>query len=50
MVVWDMDTGKALYGSPVGTNGVEEIHFFNKSDDKLLAVLAKGLQILTIDK
>lgn len=44
MVVWDMETGKALYGSPVGNqSGVEEVKFFNKSDDKLVAVLNKGI-------
>lgn len=49
MVVWDVESGKALYGQP-NRDPVNEIKFFNKSDDKLIAVLNNGVQILTVDK
>ena len=50
VIIWDINTGKALYGSPLTTNTAQQIQFFNKQDDKLIAVLSNGIQILTIDK
>lgn len=49
LIVWQVDTGKALYGTPM-RDVVSQIKFFNKDQDKLIAVLDKGVQILTIDK
>ena len=49
MVVWDVETGKSLYGAP-NKEVVEEILFFNRDSYKLIAVLHNGIQILTVDK
>ena len=49
LIVWQVDSGKALYGTPM-RDIVSQIKFFNKDQDKLIAVLDKGVQILTIDK
>ena len=50
MIVWDVLLGKALYQAPQVGNEVHQVSFFNKSDDKLLAVVDQGIQILTVDK
>ena len=42
MIVWQVDTGKALYGTP-NRDIVTSIKFFNKDEDKLVAVLDKGV-------
>ena len=50
LIIWDVETGKALYGSPLGINPIQQISFFNKSDDKLLAVQVNGVQIVVVDR
>jgi len=50
MIISEVATGKALYGSPLSTDPVQQIEFFSKSDEKLIAVLTNGIQILTVDK
>ena len=47
LVVWDLETGKSLYGAP-NKEQVNEIRFFNRSETKILAVLQNGVQIHTI--
>lgn len=49
LVVWDLETGKSLYGAP-NKEQVNEIRFFNRSETKILAVLQNGVQIHTIEK
>ena len=49
LIVWDVESGKSLYGAPV-KDVVNEVCFFNNTDSKLIAVLQSGVQILTIDK
>ena len=49
MIIWDVSSGKPIYGQP-NRDPVNAISFFNKSDDKLISVLTTGVQILTIDK
>lgn len=49
LIVWDVESGKSLYGTPV-KDVVHEVAFFNNTDSKLVAVLQNGVQILTIDK
>lgn len=49
LIVWDVETGKSLYGA-ANKEQVNEIRFFNRSETKILAVLQNGVQILTIDK
>jgi len=43
LIIWDMPTGKALYSSPVGVNGALDVFFFNKSEEKLIAILNTGV-------
>jgi len=43
LIIWDMPTGKALYSSPVGVNGALDVFFFNKSEEKLIAILNAGV-------
>lgn len=49
MIVWDVESGKALYGAP-NRDPVNQIKFFNNSEDKIIAVLDNGVQIFTVDK
>lgn len=49
MIVWDVQSGKALYGSP-NREIVHQIKFFNRNENKLIAIQDKGVQILTVDK
>jgi len=42
MIVWHIESGKALYGTP-NRDIVNQIKFFNKDEDKLIAVLDKGV-------
>ena len=49
LIVWDVESGKSLYGTPI-KDVVHEVAFFNNTDSKLVAVLQNGVQILTIDK
>lgn len=49
LIVWDVEAGKALYGTP-NRDPVTQIKFFNNDEDKMIAVLDKGVQILTVDK
>ena len=49
LVVWDVETGKSLYGAP-NKEVVNEIMFFNHDSYKLIAVLHNGIQILTVDR
>lgn len=49
LIVWDLETGKSLYGAP-NKEQVNQILFFNRSDTKLLVVQQSGVQVVTIDK
>lgn len=49
LIVWEIESGKALYGTP-NRDVVNQIKFFNRAEDKMIAVLDKGVQILTVDK
>lgn len=48
LVVWDVDSGKSLYGTP-NKEVVSEVVFFNNDSARLIAVQQNGIQILTID-
>jgi hypothetical protein len=48
LVVWEMETGKSVYGSS-NREVVNEILFFNNDSARLIAVQHNGIQILTID-
>jgi len=49
LVIWDVQTGKALCGNAVGTNTANQITFFNQSDSKLLTIHNYGIRIWTAD-
>ena len=36
LIVWDVQTGKALCGNTAGTDKVNQVKFFNNSDDQLV--------------
>jgi len=42
LIVWEIESGKALYGTP-NRDVVNVIKFFNKSEDKMIAILDKGV-------
>jgi WD40 repeat protein len=48
LVIWDVESGKSLYGTP-NKEVVNEVIFFNNDSAKLIAVLQNGIQILSID-
>lgn len=51
LVVWDLATGKALFGTSLGGQHiVQQIKYFNKTDEKILAVTNIGIQIIVIEK
>ena len=49
LVIWDVESGKSLYGTP-NKEVVNQVLFFNNDNSKLISVLHNGIQILTIDK
>ena len=48
LVIWDVESGKSLYGAP-NKEVVNEVIFFNNDSSRLIAVQHNGIQILTID-
>ena len=51
IIVWDLNTGKSLYGSPLGLHKtVHTFIYFRNSDERLIAILEDGIQIITVDK
>ena len=51
IIVWDLNTGKSLYGSPLGLHKtVHTLIYFRNSDERLIAILEDGIQIITVDK
>jgi len=49
LVIWDVTTGKALCGNPVGTNTANAIQFYNTSDSKLITIHNYGIRLWTAD-
>jgi len=49
LVIWDIATGKALCGNPVGMNVANKISFFNNTNNKLITIHNYGLRIWTVD-
>lgn len=49
LVIWNIESGKALCGSPVGMNVVNQVSFFNNSDNKLVSIHNYGIRIWTAD-
>lgn len=49
LVIWDVETGKALCGNPVGMNVANKIKFFNNTHSKLITVHNYGIRVWTVD-
>ena len=49
LIVWDVDTGKALCGHTAGTDFVRQVRFYNTSDNKLVTCQNYGIRIWTVD-
>ncbi len=49
LVIWNVESGKALCGSPVGMNVVNQVAFFNTHDNKLVSIHNYGIRIWTAD-
>ena len=51
LILWDVTTGKSLLGTSLGAKDpVIQAKFYNKSDDKLLAISTQGIQIVIIER
>lgn len=49
LIVWDVQTGKALCGSAAGTDFVHQVKFFNKSNNHLVTCQNYGIRLWTVD-
>ena len=49
LIVWDVQTGKALSGSTAGTAFVRQVKFFNLSDNKFITCQDYGIRIWNVD-
>jgi len=49
LVIWDIETGKALIGNPVGQNIANKICFFNTTSSKCLTVHNYGIRTWDLD-
>jgi len=51
LILWDVNTGKSLLGTSLGSKGVMlSAKFYNRSDDKLLAISNHGIEIVIIER
>lgn len=49
LVIWDVQSGKAICGNPLGMNVANKINFFNNTNNKLITIHHYGLRIWTCD-
>ena len=49
LIVWDVQTGKALCGNTAGTDLVFQLKFFNQKDNMLVTCQKYGIRIWTVD-
>jgi WD40 repeat protein len=49
IVLWEVETGKALSGNSSGSNMVSEIRFYNTQDNKFLTVHNQQVKLWTAD-
>lgn len=49
LIVWDVETGKALSGNTAGTDVVNQVKFFNNSDDQIVTCQNYGIRVWKID-
>eukprot|EP01017_Pseudomicrothorax_dubius_P022597 TRINITY_DN24442_c0_g1_i2.p1 TRINITY_DN24442_c0_g1~~TRINITY_DN24442_c0_g1_i2.p1 ORF type:complete len:630 (+),score=166.17 TRINITY_DN24442_c0_g1_i2:175-2064(+) len=50
LIIWDVQTGKPSFGTPLNVNVANAVKFFNKTEDQLIAAHANGVQVLKIDR
>ena len=49
LIVWDVETGKAICGNTAGTDFVHQVKFFNKTDEKIITCQNYGIRIWKVD-
>jgi len=49
LVIWEVATGKGLCGNSAGTDVVNQVRFYNNSDDQLVTVRNQGSNIWKVD-
>lgn len=49
IIIWDVESGKALCGNTAGTDTVHSVKFFNTVDDKVITCQNYGIKIWNID-
>lgn len=49
LIVWDVESGKALCGNTAGTDSVHQVKFFNNTDDQLITCQNYGIKIWKVD-
>jgi len=49
LVIWEVQTGKAICGHSVGNNNANKINFFNTNSSKLITIHNYGLRVWTCD-
>jgi cilia- and flagella-associated protein 52 len=49
LVIWEVATGKGLCGNSAGTDVVNQVKFYNNSDDQLVTVRNFGANIWKVD-
>lgn len=49
LIVWDVNTGKALSGNTAGSDFVHQVKFYNCVDDKFITCQNFGIKIWQVD-
>jgi len=49
LVIWDIESGKALIGNPVGMNIANKVCFFNNTSQKCLTIHNYGIRTWDCD-
>ncbi len=47
--MWDVESGKALCGNTAGNDYVQQVKFFNNSDDQLITCQNYGIKLWKVD-
>jgi len=49
LVIWDLNTGKAMCGTQAASDTAYDVNFFHKNNDKLISVNNFGIRIWNVD-
>ena len=49
LIVWDVETGKAICGNAAGTDVVHQVKYFNRTNDHIVTCQNYGIRIWTVD-